>query len=130
MTRVLAILNPRSGRSEPGAVEEALRLESPVQRTGRVAVQDFTLHDTLIRKGQRVWLMIGSASRDEAQFPHADTLDLERSDNRHLAFGYGTHFCVGAALARLEAQLAISSRALVSSSKRRALTNGFMIILW
>ena len=78
-----------------------------MQRTGRVAVQDFTLHDTLIRRGQRVWLMIGSASRDEAQFPHPDTLDLERSDNRHLAFGYGTHFCVGAALARLEAQPAI-----------------------
>lgn len=93
----------------PAFVEEALRLESPVQRTGRVAVQDFTLHDTLIRRGQRVWLMIGSASRDEAQFPHPDTLDLDRSDSRHLAFGYGTHFCVGAALARLEAQLAIAS---------------------
>lgn len=93
----------------PAFVEEALRLESPVQRTGRVAAEDFTLHDSLIRKGQRVWLLIGSASRDAAQFANPDTLDLKRGDSRHLAFGFGSHFCVGAALARLEAQLAISS---------------------
>jgi cytochrome P450 len=80
-----------------------------VQRTGRVAAEDFSLHEQPIRKGQRVWLMIGSASRDEAQFANANTLDLDRGDSRHLAFGYGSHFCVGAALARLEAQLAISS---------------------
>lgn len=93
----------------PAFIEEVLRLESPVQRTGRVAAEDFTLHDQPIRKGQRVWLMIGSASRDEAQFPAPDTLSLARGDCRHLAFGYGSHFCVGAALARLEAQLAITS---------------------
>jgi cytochrome P450 len=93
----------------PAFIEEALRLESPVQRTGRVAAEDFSLHEQPIRKGQRVWLMIGSASRDEAQFANANTLDLDRGDSRHLAFGYGSHFCVGAALARLEAQLAISS---------------------
>lgn len=93
----------------PAFIEEALRLESPVQRTGRVAAEDFTLRDQPIRRGQRVWLMIASANRDAAQFENPDTLDLDRGENRHLSFGYGTHFCVGAALARLEAQLAISS---------------------
>ena len=89
-------------------IEEVLRLESPVQRTGRVAATDFVLHGQTIQKGQRVWLLIAAANRDEEQFPNAELLDLTRSDLRHLSFGYGTHFCIGAALARLEAQLALT----------------------
>lgn len=91
----------------PAFVEEVLRLESPVQRTGRLAAEELVLHGTTIPAGQRVWLLVGAANRDGAQFPDPDALSLRRGDSRHLGFGFGAHFCVGAALARLEAQLAV-----------------------
>ncbi len=91
----------------PKAIEEILRFESPFQRIGRMAGEDLVLHGQTIRKGQRVALVIASANRDETQFSQPDTLDFERTDNRHLALGYGSHFCVGATLGRLEGQLAI-----------------------
>ena len=89
------------------AVEEFLRYDSPVQAAARVTLEDIEIRGTTIAKGQRVFPLITAASRDPAQFPDPDRLDITREPNRHLAFGYGIHFCVGAPLARLEAQLAI-----------------------
>jgi pimeloyl-[acyl-carrier protein] synthase len=91
------------------AVEEFLRYEGPVQITGRGAHQDVELGGKIIRKGERVFTILAAANRDPAQFPHPDRLDITRRENRHLAFGYGIHFCLGAALARLEAQSAIGT---------------------
>jgi cytochrome P450 len=98
-------------RREPGAipaaVEEVLRLESPLTRMGRVVGEDFELHGQPLRKGQLVWLVMASANRDPEQFPEPDSFVPQRTDNRHLAFGFGGHFCIGAALGRLEAQLSM-----------------------
>jgi pimeloyl-[acyl-carrier protein] synthase len=91
------------------AVEEFLRYDSPVQFVTRVAVEDFAIDGKQISQGQRVWLMLGAANRDPAQFPHPDRLDIRRRKNQHVAFGNGTHFCLGAPLARLETQIAINT---------------------
>ncbi|MET7988243.1 cytochrome P450 [Streptomyces sp. NPDC005281] len=89
------------------AVEELLRYDSPVRdATFRCAAEPISLHGQLIGEGDIVSLLIGSANRDEARFPEADRLDLGRTPNDHLAFGYGPHFCIGAALARLEGAVA------------------------
>lgn len=90
----------------PSAIEELLRYDSSVQFTGRMAGADIEWHGQHIPKGQFVMLLMGSANRDEAQYPQPDQLNLLRQDNRHLGFGYGPHFCLGAPLARLEAQVA------------------------
>lgn len=92
----------------PSAIEEILRYESPIQRIGRVALEDIEIRETTIPKGDRVFLLMGAAHRDPTQFPEPNRFDMMRADNRHLAFGAGTHFCVGAALARMEGQLAFS----------------------
>jgi len=92
-----------------GSVEELLRYETPVQRGERVATDDIELRGRRIRKGQRVFLMVAAANRDESQFPEPDRLDVRRHPNRHMAFGFGIHFCVGAILARAEGQIAIGS---------------------
>ncbi|WP_330456257.1 cytochrome P450 [Streptomyces sp. NBC_00820] len=90
------------------AVEELLRYDSPVRdATFRCAAEPIRLHGRTIAVGDIVSLLIGSANRDEARFPDADRLDLARRPNEHLALGYGPHFCIGAALARLEAALAL-----------------------
>lgn len=89
----------------PGAVEEFLRYDSPVQFTYRRAAENFELDGRQVRRGQVVHLMIGAANRDPAQFAEPDLLDVTRSPNKHVSFGYGHHFCLGAALARLEAQV-------------------------
>ena len=91
------------------AVEEFLRYESPLQRTDRVAAEDLEICGKVIGKGQFVKLLLGAANRDPAQFPDPDRLDIERHHNRQVAFGYGIHFCVGAPLARVEGQIALSS---------------------
>jgi len=91
------------------AVEELLRFESPVQLTSRVAAVDHDIDGRTIRKGQEVCLLLAAANRDPAQFVDPDRLDLGRADNEHLAFGHGLHFCLGAALARLEGQIAIQA---------------------
>ncbi len=91
------------------AVEEVLRYESPIQRLSRVITDDFELHGQLLRKGQKAFLMIGAANRDSRQFPEGDKLDLRRQENRHIAFGFGIHYCLGAALGRLEGQIALST---------------------
>jgi pimeloyl-[acyl-carrier protein] synthase len=91
------------------AVEELLRFDGPVQRTARIADADITFGDSTIRKGELVMPFIGAADRDPAQFPDPDRLDIGRTDNRHIAFGWGIHFCLGAPLARVEGQIAINT---------------------
>ncbi len=92
------------------AIEELLRYVNPVeQATQRFAWEDVTLHGVTIPKGEMVLAVIASANRDEQQFDHADQLDITRQDNKHLAFGQGVHFCIGAPLARLEGQIAINA---------------------
>lgn len=92
----------------PAAVEEILRFESPISRMGRVVNEDFELHGQTLRKGQLVWLALAAANRDPEHFHDPDSFLPQRSDNRHVAFGFGGHFCIGAALGRLEAQLSVA----------------------
>jgi cytochrome P450 len=114
---VLALLRHRDEwdrlRADPAlmrmAVEELLRFDSPVQGTVRVAAADLELAGAQIGRGERVSLMVAAANRDPAQFPDPDRLDVSRGERRHLSFGLGPHFCLGAALARLEGQLAIAA---------------------
>jgi len=96
--------NPALGAS---AVEELLRYDGPTPAMVRVAREDLRIGDKDIGRGDRLFLMINAANRDPAQFREPDRLDLGRADNRHLAFGHGIHFCLGAPLARLEGQLAL-----------------------
>jgi len=91
------------------AVEEFLRYESPVQWNGRLAVEDVDVAGVRIQRGDLVSIGHGPANRDPAHFEDPDRLNITRSPNRHLAFGHGIHFCVGAALARLEAPIVIQS---------------------
>lgn len=90
-----------------GAVEEVLRFESPIQTTTRQLAEDLTWGSHAFRQGEIVLLVLGAANRDPEQFRDPDRFDITRSDNRHLAFGAGIHFCVGAPVSRLEAQIAI-----------------------
>ena len=91
------------------AVEELLRYDSPVQRTARITNADVEVGGKTIPKGAFVVTAIGAANRDPAQFPDPDRLDIARADNRHIAFGFGIHFCLGAPLARVEGQLALGT---------------------
>jgi cytochrome P450 PksS len=101
-------------RSDPGliktAVEELLRFTSPVElATERYAREDVTMGGVTIPRGDMVYVALASANRDERQFPDPNALDITREPNKHLAFGLGAHFCLGAPLARLETQLAINT---------------------
>jgi cytochrome P450 len=91
----------------PRAVEESLRYLSPTQYMVRATTRDVELYGRRIPRAAQVVLLIGAANRDERQFPDPDRFDLERDAERHLAFGYGVHFCLGASLARLEARVAL-----------------------
>jgi len=91
------------------AIEEMLRFDSPVQGTVRVASEALTLGGVAIGKGALVVCGIGAANRDPAEFPEPDRFDVARSEIRHLSFGLGTHFCLGATLARLEAEIAFGA---------------------
>jgi cytochrome P450 len=91
------------------ATEELLRYESPSQHTARLAPGDVVLGGKQIRHRQAVIAVMAAANRDPERFADPDTLDLERVDNRHLAFGWAAHFCFGAPLARIEGQIAFSS---------------------
>lgn len=93
----------------PLAVEEMLRYESPSQHTGRLAPSERPLGGKIIPKGQAVMAVIAAANRDPERFPDPDRFDINRQDNRHLAFGYAAHFCFGAALARIEGQEALEA---------------------
>ncbi|HWB65917.1 MAG TPA: cytochrome P450 [Mycobacteriales bacterium] len=88
----------------PAAVEELLRLESPVQLAGRIATQDERLGHVTVEAGRQVLIALGAANRDPAAFDDPDTIRLDRRGAPHVAFGHGRHFCAGASLARLEAQ--------------------------
>lgn len=101
-------------REDPGliklAVEELLRYTSPVDSaTERFVREDMVFKDVSIARGEQVMAVLGSANRDEEQFANPDTLDITREPNRHLAFGQGIHYCLGAPLARLEGQIAINT---------------------
>jgi cytochrome P450 len=89
----------------PTAVEELLRYDSPVQFTNRILTADMELGGKVLQKGQMVLLLLGAANRDPEQFPDPDKLDVGRQNNKHVAFGLGPHFCLGAPLARLEGRL-------------------------
>jgi cytochrome P450 len=93
----------------PGAIEELLRYDGPVQRTGRVAASDAEIGGVPIPAGALVLGFVGAANRDPAHFAEPDRLDVTRDEPRHLAFGSGIHYCLGAPLARLEAQAAIGT---------------------
>lgn len=90
------------------AVEELLRYESPSQHTARLAPEDTEIGGKPIRKRQAVMAVMAAANRDPDRFPDPDRLDITRQDNRHLAFGWGGHFCFGAPLARMETQIAFT----------------------
>ncbi|GHO51141.1 cytochrome P450 [Ktedonospora formicarum] len=90
----------------PGALEEVLRFRSPVQRMSRLCLSDTQIAGQHIRAGQGIFLWLGSANRDEQQFPHAETFDIYRSPNKHLAFGNGIHMCLASSIPRLEARIA------------------------
>jgi cytochrome P450 len=94
----------------PSAVEELLRFDCPVERAPmRFAAEDVALGGALIRRGDAVSVVLGSANRDSLIFPAAEHLELDREPNRHLAFGLGVHYCLGAALARLEGEVALAA---------------------
>jgi cytochrome P450 len=89
------------------AVEEVLRFESPVQRIGRLALEDIAVGGATIPAGARIFLLMAAAHRDPAVFPEPDRFDVARRENRHLALGLGSHYCVGAALGRAEGRAAL-----------------------
>jgi cytochrome P450 len=88
----------------PQAVEELLRYDSPAQVASRIALSDLVLEETKIGRGEQALIVLGACNRDPARYADPDRLDLTRTGTPHLAFGGGPHFCVGAGLARLEAQ--------------------------
>jgi cytochrome P450 len=91
------------------AVEEFLRFSGPFQRDARVCLQETVIRGKRILPGQTLLLLLGAANRDPGQFPDAENFDITRTPNKHVAFGYGPHICLGAPLARLETSLAINT---------------------
>ena len=100
-------------RSDPGlartAVEEVLRFDPPVQFTARVALEDIDIGDAVLGRGDQAIVLVAAANRDPNQFERPDEFDVGRQENRHLAFGLGAHFCLGAPLARVEGQVALQA---------------------
>ena len=92
------------------AIDEILRYVSPVEfATPRITLEDVTIGAVTIPRGGLVGVSLGSANHDESQFPDPETFDIAREPNRHVAFGMGSHFCLGAALARLEGEIALTT---------------------
>ncbi|MDQ1535454.1 MAG: hypothetical protein QOF28_3215, partial [Actinomycetota bacterium] len=91
----------------PNAIEELLRYEAPSPIQARWVTRPIEMHGVTIPADCKIALLTGSAGRDEREYPDADRFDVRRTMNRHASFGYGPHFCLGAALARLEARVAI-----------------------
>jgi cytochrome P450 len=100
-------------REEPSlttnAIEEFLRYDSSVQLTGRVALEDVAVGETPVPKGEGVLCLLGAANRDPSVYPDPDRLDITRPNIRPLSFGGGIHFCLGAQLARIEAEVAVAT---------------------
>lgn len=90
-------------------IEEVLRYEAPVQRITRATAEDVSFGDVTIPAGQRVYFMLGAANRDPEHYENPDVFDINRSNKKHLSFGYGLHFCVGTTLGRAEAQAVVLS---------------------
>ena len=88
-------------------MEELLRYEAPSPVQGRWTTREVELHGTTIPKDSKVLLLTGSAGRDEREYPEAERFDIHRTFANHLSFGYGIHFCIGAALARMEGRIAL-----------------------
>jgi hypothetical protein len=103
-----AALGADAGRAS-AVVEETLRYDPPVQLAGRNALQDMVIGDMTVAKGDIMLVLLAAAQRDPAEYDRPDTFDPDREMLRHLAFGRGTHYCLGAPLARLEASVALSA---------------------
>ncbi|HJY27276.1 MAG TPA: cytochrome P450 [Pyrinomonadaceae bacterium] len=93
----------------PLAVREFARYDSPVQFSGRAVTQDFSWHDQSIKKGQTVILLLGSANHDPEKFSEPETLNISRDEGMPLSYGHGMHFCIGAALAQTEGEIAFAT---------------------
>ena len=93
----------------PKAIEEVLRYESPSLLVIRAAAAPVEIAGGRLEEGELVYLLLGSANRDPARFPDPDRFDITRGDNKHVSFGAGIHFCLGAPLARLEAEVAFGT---------------------
>lgn len=91
----------------PAGIEELLRFEAPSPVQARRTMRHVLLHGVRVPEGSRVLLLTGSAGRDEREYPDADRFDVTRAIDRHVTFGYGVHFCLGASLARLEGRVAL-----------------------
>lgn len=91
----------------PNAVEELLRYEAPSPVQARIVMRNVTLHGSTVPAGARMLLLTGSAGRDEREYDEPDAFRVERKLDRHVSFGYGIHFCLGASLARLEGRIAL-----------------------
>jgi len=93
----------------PTAIEELMRFDSPLQLFERTATEDVEIGGVTVARGQKIAALLGSANRDPAVFADVDTLDVGRTDNPHITFGAGVHFCIGAPLARVELQASFSA---------------------
>jgi cytochrome P450 len=91
----------------PNAIEELLRFEPPAPHVGRYVARDTEHHGQTVPAGSAILFLVGSGNRDDRKFPDGDRFDIHREVTQHLAFGYGAHFCLGAALARLEGRIAL-----------------------
>jgi len=91
----------------PNAIEELLRYESPAPHVARYVSRDVEVHGQTVPAGNAMMFLIGSANRDDRRYPDGDRFDIHRKVDQHLTFGYGGHFCLGAALARLEGRVAL-----------------------
>jgi cytochrome P450 len=91
----------------PGAVEEILRFEPPAPHVGRYVAKDAEIQGQVVPAGNAILALVGAANRDDRKFPDGDTFDIHRNPSGHITFGYGAHFCLGAALARVEARVAL-----------------------
>jgi cytochrome P450 len=106
------------------AIEELLRYDSPVQWTARITNTDTEIQGRKIPSGSMIIIAIGSANRDPSHFAEPDRLDIARADNRHVAFGFGIHFCLGAPLARVEGQIALGTRQCYAGRRNQATVTG------
>jgi cytochrome P450 len=96
----------------PNAIEELLRFESPAPHMARYVARDVELHDQTVPEGSIMLFLVGSGNRDERKYDGGDRFDIHRQIGQQLTFGYGIHFCLGAALARLEGRIALEEELL------------------